>query len=169
LTLEEELLLLARQRENTAVSHLADIELAPPDSLRRQIRADLHRQVDRGRVKRPNERIPHLTTVVGGVNELECRELEFASGTRLEFLIRFEESQRGWLMKQFQFHIFLAHSRRIKMVRIHLNPESSHDPLTVPRCHLHIDDSAAHIPFPIMNPRLILHVICEHIEPDFGS
>lgn len=26
----------------------------------------------------------------------------------------------------------------------------------------------AHVPFPIMNPRLILSLFCEHIEPDFG-
>jgi hypothetical protein len=54
------------------------------------------------------------------------------------------------------------------MVRIHLNPATLHDPLRVPRCHLHVGDSQAHIPFPIMNPRLILSLICEHIEPDFG-
>jgi hypothetical protein len=55
------------------------------------------------------------------------------------------------------------------MVRSHLNEISSHDPLAIPRCHMHIADSEAHVPFPVMNPRLILYLICEHIEPDFGT
>jgi len=59
--------------------------------------------------------------------------------------------------------------RQVKMLRIHLNGEPWYDPLTVPRCHLHIGDSRAHIPFPVTNPRLILHLLCEHIEPDLGG
>jgi hypothetical protein len=54
------------------------------------------------------------------------------------------------------------------MIRIHLNREGGHDPLNVPQCHFHIGDSKAHVPFPIMSPRLMVHLICEHIEPDLG-
>jgi hypothetical protein len=32
-----------------------------------------------------------------------------------------------------------------------------------------IGDSQAHVLFPIMSPRLIVHLICEHIEPDLGA
>lgn len=71
-------------------------------------------------------------------------------------------------MREFEFHIYLPDTRRVKMVRIHLNATASHDPLKVARCHMHIDDGDAHVPFPVLNPRLILHLICEHLEPDFG-
>ncbi|MEX2299623.1 MAG: hypothetical protein WD733_01730 [Bryobacterales bacterium] len=54
------------------------------------------------------------------------------------------------------------------MIRVHLNTGASYDPLMVPRCHLHVDNSEAHVPFPIMSPSLILYVLCEHVEADFG-
>lgn len=135
----------------------------------RHLRQDLSRQIDSGRMKRTDDRIPQLAAVPGGLNELECPGAEFADGGRLLFNIQLEESQRGWLIKRFRFHLHLPPSRNIKMVRIHLNPETWHDPVRIPRCHLHVGDSSAHIPFPIMNPRLILSLICEHIEPDFGG
>lgn len=143
--------------------------LEPPSRLLRQLRADLSRQVDKGRIGRMIEKIPRLDTVEGGLNELTCPRLTFSSGTKLDFKIQLEEHQAGWLVKRYQFHVHLPDERRIKMVRIHLNLDPSHDPLKTPRCHFHIDESKAHIPFPIINPRLILHLICEHIEPDFGT
>jgi hypothetical protein len=54
------------------------------------------------------------------------------------------------------------------MVRIHLNPQSVRDPLRVPRCHLHIGASHAHVPFPIMPPLLMLDFICTDLEADVG-
>ncbi|MCX6636962.1 MAG: hypothetical protein NT090_18050 [Acidobacteria bacterium] len=83
--------------------------------------------------------------------------------------MRLDEDQRGWLLKQFQFHVFLPGARSVQMVRIHLNSEAWHDPLAVPHCHLHIGGSHAHVPFPIIHPQLILYLICEHIDPDFGA
>jgi hypothetical protein len=113
-------------------------------------------------------KVPKLRTTQGGLEELTCPGAEFASGGRLVFDIQLENTQRGWLVKRFRFHVALPPSRNIHMVRIHLNRETLHDPLRIPRYHLHVGDSAAHIPFPIMNPRLILSLICEYIEPDFG-
>jgi hypothetical protein len=140
-----------------------------PDHLRRQLRDYLVSQADDyDRMRHPDDRVPHLTTVQGGLNELTCPGAEFADGGRLLFDIQLEESQRGWVVEQFKFELHLPSSRNINMVRIELNSQASHDPLRVPRCHLHVGDSGAHIPFPIMNPRLILSLICEHIEPDFG-
>src|SRR5207248_9864326 len=37
-------------------------------------------------------------------------------------------------------------------------PQRGADPLAVPRCHMHIGDSKAPVPFPLMDPRLILHL-----------
>jgi hypothetical protein len=145
------------------------MELESPDRLRRQLRADLGRQVDKGRIKHTNEKIPELETIEGGLNELICRNLTFISGARLDFKLQLKHGQRGSLVKQFQFHIKLPDERKVKMVRIHLNVDTSHDPLKTPRCHFHVDDSKAHVPFPTMNPRLILDLICEHIERDFGT
>ena len=167
MSVENELVQLARQRENETQIALQGMSFEP-DHLRRQLREDLSRQFDHARMKRPDDRVPQPTTVQGGLNELACPEVEFVDGGRLLFNIQLENSQRGSLVKRFRFHLHLPPSRNIKMVRIHLNPETWHDPLRVPRCHLHIGDSQAHIPFPIMNPRLILSLVCEHIEPDFG-
>jgi len=168
LSVEDELLQLARERENKTQAALHET-LLQPGHLRRQLRDYLVRQADDyDRMKRPDDRVPHLTMVPGGLNELACPGAEFADGSRLLFDIQLEESQRGWFVKRFRFHLHLPPSRNIKMVRIHLNPETWYDPLRIPRCHLHVGDSGAHIPFPIMSPRLILSLICEHIEPDFG-
>jgi hypothetical protein len=160
-SIEDELLRLAREREAKTERALAEMLLEPPDLLRRQLRDYLFRQVDRQRMERANEKIPQLAVVEGGLNELACPEAEFSSGARLEFKIQLEEKQRGWLVKRFRFHVHLPRARSINMVLIHLNAEAWHDPLVVPRCHLHIGDSQAHVPFPIMDPRLILHFICE--------
>jgi hypothetical protein len=138
--------------------------LDPPHILGRQLRDYLSRQVDRGRIRHANEKIPQLNRLPESLSELACPGLEFLSGARLEFKIRLERDQRGWLVTQFQFHVRLPQPCAFGMLRIHLNPGASHDPLTVPRCHMHIGDSRAHVPFPIMHPRLILYLICEHIE-----
>ncbi len=169
MSVEGELLQLAREREAATEGALSGMLLEQPDHLRRQLRAYLSRQVDRGRIRRTDERIPRLATVQNGLRELACSELQFSSSTRLEFNIQLEKEQRGWLVKRFRFHVYLPRERSINMVRIHLNPATWHDPLTVPRCHMHIGNSHAHVPFPVMGPRLILHLICEHIEPDFGA
>jgi hypothetical protein len=169
LSIEDELLALAKAHEATTETALREMVLARPDLLGRQMRAYLSRQVDYRRIERTNEKILQLTTVQDRLNELACPELELSSGARLEFKMRLEEDQRGWLLKQFRFHVFLPGARSVQMVRIHLNSEAWYDPLTVPRCHMHIGDSHAHVPFPIMHPRLILHLICKHIEPDFGA
>lgn len=139
-----------------------------PALLRRQLRQDLSRLIDSGRMKRTDDRVPQLAALEGGLNELQCPGADFVDGSRLLFDIQLEDSQRGWLVKRFRFHLYLPPPRAIGMVRIHLNPGPWHDPVRIPRCHLHVGDSQAHIPFPIMNPRLILSLICEHIEPDFG-
>jgi hypothetical protein len=168
-SVEDELLQLARDREAETQVALGGMFLEPPDHLRRSLRDYLSRQVDYARMKRTDDRVPQLATVQGGLVELACLGAKFSDDGRLEFNIQLEQEQQGWLVKRFRFHLRLPSSRNIRMVRIHLNPETWHDPLTVPRCHLHIDDSQAHVPFPIMNPRLVLHLICEHIAPDFGA
>lgn len=162
---EDELVELARHREAATEDALLGMILDAPHSLRRQVREYLRRQVDYRRIKRPDEGIPQLETIPGGINELTCPSVDFLSDARLDFKIQFEENQRGWFVKQFQFHV--PAPRSIRMVRIHLNAATVRDPLAVPRCHMHVDGKA-HVPFPIMNPRLILYLICEHIEPDFG-
>ena len=168
MSIEDDLLRLAREREEGVERALAELLLEQPDHLRRQLRVYLSRQVDHGRMKRADERIPQLATVGKGLNELACPRAEFSSGAQLMFRIKLEKVQRGWLMRCFEFHLRLPQPRRIGMVSIHLNDEASYKPLLVPRCHIHIGDSEAHVPFPVMDPRLILHLICERVEPDFG-
>ena len=169
MSVEDELLQLAQDREATTEIALGEMVLERPDLLGKQMRVDLSRQVDYRRIGRTDDKFLQLTTIQGGLDELACPELELLSGTRLEFKMRLEEVQRGWLLKQFRFHVFLPGARGVRRVRVHLNPGDSNAPLAVPRCHMHIGDSRAHVPFPIIHPRLILYLICEHIEPDFGA
>jgi|ERR1039457_249977 hypothetical protein len=169
MSIEGELLRLAREREAATEDAVNRMLLDTPDSVRRQLRAYLSRQVDCGRMKRTNEKIPRLAAIEGGLNQLACPEVQFSSGARLTFDIQLENKQGGWLVRRFRFHVSLPRPRSIRMVRIHLNAETGYNPLAVPRCHLHIDNSHAHVPFPIMDPRLMLHIICEHVEPDLGT
>ncbi|MGA2773192.1 MAG: hypothetical protein ABSG26_20485 [Bryobacteraceae bacterium] len=168
MSIDNELLQLAREREDKTEGALAEMLMEQPDRLRRQLRVYLSRQVDRGRMKRTDEKIPQLAAIQGGVTELACPNAGFSAGARLQFNIQLEQKQRGWLVKRFRFHVHLPPGRSINMVLIHLNAEVGHDPLRIPRCHMHIGDSQAHVPFPIMDPRLILHLICELVELDFG-
>jgi hypothetical protein len=168
LSAEDELLQLAQDRDGQMEAALGAMLIESPGMLVRQLRHDLSRQTERKRMKRADEKTPRLETIQNGVTELACEEAEFLSGALLSFKLQLDPEQRGWRVMSFEFHLRLPTERNINMVRIELNSEASHDPLKVPRCHLHVGDSQAHIPFPIMNPRLILSLICEHIEPDFG-
>ena len=167
MSLEDELLSMARERESATEANVASMWLEHPSKLRRQLRSDLARQVDLKRLKRSDERSVNLDPPQANLQQLVCPAVEFWSDSKLNFKIELEELQQGWLVKRFQFHLHLS-GRSIQMVRIHLNENVGHDPLTVPRCHFHIGNSKAHIPFPIMSPRLMVHLICEHIEPDLG-
>jgi hypothetical protein len=166
LSWEDELKELARDRENAYQLSLSQMTIDPPGMLRRQLRHYLAEQTDRGRLKQTYEG-PRLDTLEGGLQELVCEEVEFRSDAKLSFNIQMEHEQGGWLARRFRFHLHFTR-RNIDMIRIHLNREGGHDPLSVPRCHFHIGDSKAHIPFPIMSPRLMLYLLCEHIEPDLG-
>lgn len=167
MSLEDELLSMARERESASEANLAKMWLGHPGTLRRQIRSDLARQVDLNRLKSLDDGVVHLNAPTGDVQDLVCTEVEFCSDSKLSFNVELERLQQGWLVKRFKFHLLLP-GRSIQMIRIRLNEKSGHDPVTVPRCHFHIGDSKAHIPFPVMSPRLMVHLICAHIEPDLG-
>lgn len=167
MTLETELLALARQRDGITQTALEELIVSGPDHLLRQIRYYMSRQADHGRFRNLREKAIQLTLLDQISQELSTN-LEFSSGSKLTFKIRLNKNQRGWVVTQFQFHVKLMQPRRVGMVRIHLNAAEWHDPLSIPRCHLHVDSSRPHIPFPVCDPRLILHLVCEHIEPDIG-
>lgn len=109
----------------------------------------------------------HLSQLKDGIDELACDAVRFASGSILDFNIRMKKLQTGWRITQFKFHLRLPAARKISMVRVHLNVEGTRDALVIPRCHLHIGGGKrAHVPFPIMSPRLTLQLVCDVIEPD---
>jgi hypothetical protein len=92
-----------------------------------------------------------------------------SSISSLDFNICMKKQQAGWRITQFKFHLRLPAERKVGMVRVHLNVERARDPLLVPRCHMHIGrGKRAHVPFPIMSPRLILQLVCDVMEPDVG-
>lgn len=167
MTWEDELEALAWDWEVAHESSLSQMVQDHPGTLRLQLRHYLAEQANRGKLQKTYDATPRLETLSGGVVELSCEGVEFQSDSKLTFKVQMEKKQTGWLVKRFKFHLHFA-GRRITMVRIHLNQEGGHDPLRAPRCHIHIGDSKAHIPFPIMSPRLTVHLICEHIEPDLG-
>jgi len=168
LSIDDELLQLARAREAEFESALDTLVLPQPDLLLRQMRAYLADQDDHGRIKRFAE-----TSVQLGEDEdakqIKCSAVGFVSGSTLDFSIKLKKWQTGWRVSQFKFDLHL-HGRKVSMIRFHLNGKQSWNPLVVPRCHVHIDGGKrAHVPFPIMNPRLTLQFICEVIEPDIGT
>jgi hypothetical protein len=169
LSIEDELQRLALEREQSFESALVELDLGPPDLLLRQMRAYLAEQVDHRRIKRLAEKPVQLIQKTDGIQELACHAVQFASGSRLDFNIRMKQQQTGWRITQFKFHLRLPPARKVNMVRVHLNVKGTWDALIVPRCHLHIGGGKrSHIPFPIMSPRLTLHVVCDAIEPDVG-
>ena len=167
MSLDEELAQLARQRDD-ATQVALDGLIVDPAHLLRQIRNYLKRQTDYGRFAHLKESAIELKAVQNSLHELACKTLEFSSGSELKFCLRLEPRQRGTFVTQFYFHVKLAQPRPIGMVRIHLNAKVARDPLSVPRCHLHVDHSQPHVPFPVLDPRLILQLLCEHIEPTIG-
>jgi len=165
---ERQLEELASHREDDYQKRLTRMTFDHPENLLRQLRAYLARQADYHRLKRSAQPL-RLETSAGNVQELVCDEVEFESDSKLTFNIEMVEAQTaGWLVKRFKYQLQLP-GRGIDMVRIHLNQEPGLNALKVPRCHLHLGSSEAHIPFPIMNPLLMVHLICEHIEPDVGK
>lgn len=166
MSLENELNALALHREQEYELILADTIQEPPNKLLRQLRAYLAELTDHGKLKQTYES-PRSEARTEGATELICDHVEFASDSVLSFSILLVPRQLGWLLKQFEFHLAIV-ARGVRHVRIHLTATGAYNPLKVPRCHIHLDNSDPHIPFPIMNPRLILHLICEHIEPDIG-
>ena len=170
MSLDDELQRLALDREQAFELALDALDLEPPDRLLRQLRAYLADQEDHGRIKHLEEKSVHLEYQTDGIQELDCHAVRFASGSTLDFKVRMKKRQTGWRITQFMFHLHLPNARTISMVRIHLNTQRTRDPLVVPRCHLHIGGGRrAHVPFPIMSPRLTLHLVCHEIEPDIGT
>jgi hypothetical protein len=166
--IDDELLELARKRDEDTQAALSEMELDEPHVLRSQLRAYLARQADLGRIKHAGSNAPEMTTLHGSV-KLKCNELAFTSGSRLTFEITIDKRQTGWVIQKFEFHVRLPPKRKVKMVRIDLNEKDSwNDALRIPRCHFHVDESEPHLAFPVLNPRLLLHAMCEQIEPDFG-
>jgi hypothetical protein len=167
LSWEDDLLSMAWERERASEATIATTLLEHPGRLRRELRHDLARQADFGRLKHSDDQVVNLSPPINSRQALTCPEVEFCSDSKLNFMIELEQQQQGWLLKRFKFHLHLP-TRRIQVIRIHLNEQVERDPVRVPRCHFHIGDSRAHIPFPIIGPRLMVHLICEHIEPDLG-
>src|ERR1035438_7303744 len=151
MSIEDELLQLARDRELAIQGAFNSMLLDPPHIVRSPLRAYLSRQVDYGRIEHTNDTVPQLTSPGGGLEHLTCPRLQFLSGAKLEFDIVLEQHQGGWLVRRFFFHVRFPRPRRIGMVRIHLKPDITwRDPLAVPLCHLHVDGSRPHVPFPVM-------------------
>lgn len=157
---------LAWERERGYETNRKGAIQEDPSKLLRQLRAYLAELADHGKLKRSYDS-PRSVARPDDVTELICDSVEFASDSLLSFRILLERSQQGWLLREYEFHLALV-GRRVGHVRIHLKRTGAYDPLRVPRCHLHIDNSDPHIPFPITNPRLTAHLMCEHIEPEIG-
>ena len=169
MSIEDELQRLALEREVAFESALDELDLDPPGFLLRQMRAFLADREDHGRIKHFAEKSVQLSQQVDGIEELECHAVQFASGSSLDFNIRMKKQQTGWRITDFEFNLHLPRARKLNMVCVHLNVSRTRDALVVPRCHLHIGGGkSAHVPFPIMSPRLTLQLVCDVIEPDVG-
>jgi hypothetical protein len=161
---EDELLELARQRHRLG-SDPEQLKVDHPETLLRQIRHYLAEQSNRRRLKKSYDG-PRLTDHAREIKKIESDEIEFHSDSKLTFSIELHQDRYRWEVKHFEFNLHIP-GRAVDRVRIDLNLNHDADPVRVPRCHFHIGDGDAHIPFPLMSLRLTLHLLCEHIEPDF--
>lgn len=98
---EDELLSIARQRESASEADLAGMWLDHPGTLRRQLRNDLARQVDLGRLKGLDDEIVRLNQLGNELQELVCPAVDFRSDSKLDFKIELEELQQGFRARRF--------------------------------------------------------------------
>src|SRR2546428_2478643 len=112
---------MARERETVSEANVANMWLEHPGKLRLQLRSDLARQVDLKKLKRSDDGVINLHPGTNSLQELVCPGVEFWSDSKLNFKVELEALQQGWIVKRFQFHLHLALTRSIQMVRIHLN------------------------------------------------
>jgi hypothetical protein len=94
LSAEDELLQLARDRDGQMEAALGGMLIESPGLLVCQLRHDLSRQTERKRMKRAEERIPHLETIQNGVAKLACEDVEFFSDARLSFQLQLDRTAR---------------------------------------------------------------------------
>jgi hypothetical protein len=85
LSLEDELLSMARDRESVLEANVASMWLEHPSKLRRQLRNDLTRQVDLRRLKRSEDRVVNLSPPTDGLQEVVWPVVEFWSDSKLNF------------------------------------------------------------------------------------
>src|SRR5579862_5473519 len=102
---------MARERERASEAAIAFTLLGHPGTLRLELRHDLARQADFGRLKH-SDNVINLGAPTNGSQELVCPAVEFKSDSKLAFKLDLEERQQGWLVRRFQFHLHLS-GRRI--------------------------------------------------------
>ena len=156
---------LASRRDTDVQNAITEMVLDPPNSILREMRFYLSRRVDSRRIENISEKVIVLNVRNHGITALICPEIEFLSGAKLKFEVEMESTQVGWKVKSFEFHLSLPEST-VKMIQFHMMGKEPINSLDVPRCHLHIGTSKTHLPFPFMDPRLILYLICDHLERD---
>ena len=103
MSVENELLELARKRDAATQFTLDELSMDPPHLLLRQFRYYLGRQVDHDRLRDLEEKPIQLVTISDDLQELASKTLRFTSGSELEFRIRLHHKQGSWFVKQFQF------------------------------------------------------------------
>lgn len=165
--IEDTLIKLARAGEDRFDASLAQIEIESPSRLCRELRFYMAELANRRILKRSDD-APQLKTISDLAQQITCPKAEFTSGATLMFEIELQKDQGNWSVRHCQFDLRLF-GRKVEMASVHLRPEATHEPHRVPRCHLHVRPSHVHIPFPATDPRLILYLMCEHVEPDLGT
>ena len=95
MSLEDELLSMARERETVSEANVANMWLEHPGKLRLQLRSDLARQVDLKKLKRSDDRVVNLNPGTNSPQELVCPGVEFWSDSKLNFKVELEELQQG--------------------------------------------------------------------------
>ena len=86
MNIEDELLQLARERENQTQAGLQEMPPFAPDYLQRQLRLYLVSQAENyDRMKHPDDRVPQLTRPQDDLYKLACPKAEFSDGGLLSF------------------------------------------------------------------------------------
>ena len=93
---------------------------------------------------------------LGEPEEAPVESLHFTDGAKLGFIITLRETPAGSRLVEATFNLALPPKAGLKFLSIHIEAETSKDPLGKSRSHCHPGFQSIHLPFPIMEPRAIL-------------
>lgn len=165
----------AVQLENKLRDHVDEVALESPTNVFTKLRAYLIKQSDEMHVnndvsaalKMYREQENNVLISLGPSFDKgpTSEHFYFDSGARLSFGVTLQQSASRSSLVAFRFHLHLPTGRSPEYLRFDLNPQAHADPLSEPRCHLHLGLDKVRLPLPVLGPFEILDRVFFVVEP----